>query len=242
MRQLLFLLLALLLLACNAPKSQKTEGQNIENKELPSFKKQKSVFAQKMDSLGYINIAEADTTIAINLIYTTADNFTGKVLYGDFSEAYLHPLAMESLIKAQSLLKAENQEYTLVVYDAARPMSVQRIMWDVVKNTPQKIYVSNPANGGGMHNYGLAVDVTILDEKGSPLSMGTPFDYFGDEAHIDKEDELVKQGKISAQERANRRLLRNVMQKAGFKSLRSEWWHFNRVSRNVAKANYKVIE
>lgn len=242
MKQILFLLAAFFFLACNAPKNQKIVAQSVENKEFISSEKHKSIFAQKMDSLGYINIAEADSTIAINLIYTTDDNFTGKVLYGDFSEAYLHPLAMESLIKAQSLLKAVNQDYTLVIYDAARPMSVQKIMWDVVKNTPQSIYVSNPANGGGMHNYGLAVDVTILDEKGIPLSMGTPFDHFGKEAHIDNEEELVKQGKISVQEKTNRQLLREVMEEAGFKSLRSEWWHFNRVSRKVAKANYQVIE
>ncbi|MFQ8826672.1 MAG: M15 family metallopeptidase [Alistipes sp.] len=59
----------------------------------------------------------------------------------------------------------------------------------------------------------------------APLPMGTPFDYFGQEAHIDREDELVAQGRITQQELDNRLLLRKVMRQAGFRPLRSEWWH-----------------
>lgn len=41
-------------------------------------------------------------------------------------------------------------------------MSIQQKMWNVVKGTKNDIYVSNPAHGGGMHNYGMAVDITPL--------------------------------------------------------------------------------
>lgn len=123
----------------------------------------------------------------------------------------------------------------------ARPMSIQQTMWNIVKGTAQYIYVSNPAHGGGLHNYGLAVDLSILDEKGNPLSMGTPVDYFGKEAHITHEEQLVKSGKITVQERNNRLLLRQVMKKAGFRPLPSEWWHFNRYSRQTAREKYQVI-
>lgn len=44
-------------------------------------------------------------------------------------------------------------------------------MWNVVKGTSKYIYVSNPSRGGGLHNYGLAVDISILDDKGTPLPM-----------------------------------------------------------------------
>lgn len=194
-----------------------------------------------LDSLGFINILEADSSIAIELMYTRADNFTGQVLYEDLHEAYLHPDAMESLSKAQRLLKELHPDYSLIVYDAARPMSVQQKMWNVVKGTSKQIYVSNPARGGGLHNYGLAVDVSILDGQGIPLSMGTPVDYLGKEAHITEEAQLVKNGKISEQERENRLLLRRIMKDAGFRSLPSEWWHFNRYSRQTAKERYQVI-
>lgn len=201
----------------------------------------KSHTARYLDSLGFVNIAEADSSIAIELMYTHADNFTGEVLYEDLQEAYLHPDAMESLSKAQQLLKEQHPGYSLIVYDAARPMSVQQKMWNVVKGTSKQIYVSNPARGGGLHNYGLAVDISILDEQGIPLSMGTPVDYLGKEAHITEEVQLVKNGKISEQERENRLLLRRIMKDAGFRSLPSEWWHFNRYSRQTAKEKYQVI-
>ena len=188
-----------------------------------------------------LNISEADSTIAIDLMYARADNFTGTVLYDDLKEAYLHPDALKSLLKAQRLLREQHPTYRLIVYDAARPMSVQQKMWDAVKGTPRYIYVSNPARGGGLHNYGLAVDVSILDGNGTPLPMGTPVDYLGKEAHITDEATLVAQGKITQEEQENRLLLRRVMKEAGFRTLPTEWWHFNRVSRQEAKAKYQVI-
>lgn len=201
----------------------------------------KSKTARYLDSLGYVNIAEADSSIAIDLMYTRPDNFTGQVLYEDLQEAYLHPAAMGSLTEAQQLLKKQHPDYSLIVYDAARPMSVQQKMWDVVKGTSKYIYVSNPARGGGLHNYGMAVDLSILDENGKPLYMGTPVDYLGKEAHITEEAQLVAQGKITAQERGNRLLLRQIMKEAGFRPLPNEWWHFNRCSRQTAKEKYQII-
>lgn len=199
--------------------------------------------AQRLDSLGYVNVQDLDPTIAVEMVYATPDNFVGEVLYDDLVEAYLLLEAADKLVKAHVLLKEKHPNYRLVVYDAARPMSVQKRMWEVAKkNGWTSDYVANPAKGGGLHNYGAAVDLSILDENGVPLSMGTAFDYFGEEAHTDKEQQLVKQGKITEQELANRLLLRGVMKEAGFTSLSSEWWHFNHCSRDVAKEKYKLIE
>lgn len=205
-----------------------------------------SVFAQSkteqyLDSLGLVNVGQMDPTLKVDLMYTRADNFTGRVLYDDLQQAYLHPEAATALLKAQACLREIHPDYTLVVYDAARPMSVQQKMWDVVKGTSQHIYVSNPARGGGLHNYGLAVDVSIADGEGRPLPMGTKVDHLGKEAHIDTEEAMVQQGILTRQAWDNRRLLRRVMTAAGFKPLRSEWWHFNFRSREEAKRNYQVI-
>ncbi len=194
-----------------------------------------------MESIGLVNIAEADSSIVIDLMYTRADNFTGKVLYEDLHEAYLHPDALKGLLRAQQELKKRHPAYRLIVYDAARPMSVQQQMWNVVKGTSKNIYVSNPARGGGLHNYGLAVDISILDAASRPLPMGTKVDHLGPEAHITHEAALVQSGKITKQEQANRLLLRSVMRTAGFRALSSEWWHFNWCSRQEAKQKYKVI-
>ena len=131
----------------------------------------------------------------------------------------------------------------MIVYDAARPMTIQQKMWNVVAGTSKNIYVSNPKNGGGLHNYGMAVDITLCDvATGDTLDMGTKVDFLGSYAHIDQEASLVKQGIISIQAKKNRELLRNVMCEAGFTPLRSEWWHFNLISRAEARAKYKVIK
>lgn len=247
-----FLLIGLLLCSCNGnhPQRQTLRTADVEGtsprpteagKNKAVSMPAKSRTARYLDSLGFVNIAQADSSIVIDLMYTRADNFTGTVLYEDLKEAYLHPDAMECLKRAQRLLKERHPGYSLIVYDAARPLSVQQRMWDVVKGTAQQNYVSNPARGGGLHNYGLAVDISIVDDKGVPLPMGTPIDHLGKEAHITEEAALVAQGKLTEQERCNRLLLRRVMKESGFRPLPSEWWHFNLVSRQTAREKYRVI-
>jgi D-alanyl-D-alanine dipeptidase len=121
-------------------------------------------------------------------------------------------------------------------------MSIQQVMWDVVKDTPKYFYVSNPARGGGLHNYGLAVDISICDEKGDTITMGTKVDHMGSASHITNEAQLVAGGRMSKTALRNRELLRKVMKEAGFRPLSTEWWHFNLVSRATAKKYYKVIK
>lgn len=190
---------------------------------------------------GFLRIQDLDNTIAVDLMYAKSDNFVGEVMY-DFTEAYLHPKAAHAVVEANRLLSQAHPGWRLCIYDATRPMRVQQIMWDKVKGTPQQNYVSNPARGGGLHNYGLAVDVSIIDEKGDSIDMGTKVDALTPLSHTDREEELVQQGKISREAMENRRLLRRVMTEAGFKPLRSEWWHFNFTTRADARANYRVVE
>jgi D-alanyl-D-alanine dipeptidase len=189
---------------------------------------------------GLVNIKDVDSTVVVDLMYARADNFVGEKMYG-FSEAYLHPTAARAVKRANAMLRKINPSLRLIIYDAARPMSVQRKMWNKVKGTRQQNYVSNPANGGGLHNDGLAVDVSIVDNKGDTLTMGTLVDALTPLSHIDKEAALVKAGRLTSEAVRNRELLRRVMREAGFRSLRSEWWHFNFTTRADARANYRVI-
>ena len=203
---------------------------------------QPSATAKRMAEQGLVDILSLDSTIHVSLMYSRADNFTGKVLYTDLREAYLHPKAAAALAKAQQALRKRRPELSLKVYDATRPMSVQQKMWNTVAGTKQQNYVSNPRNGGGMHNYGLAVDITLCEAAtGDTLDMGTKVDFLGSYAHIDNEASLVSRHIISKKAKQNRELLREVMSEAGFKPLRTEWWHFNLVSRAEAKAHYKAV-
>lgn len=239
------IILLLCATACRHGRHQAAPVLSIDSMSVEIETEEKPVLshtARYMDSLGLVNIAHADSTILVQLMYATPDNFTGEQLYDDLTEAYLQPNAAQALVKAQHILKILHPSYKLIVYDAARPMSVQQKMWNRVKGTSKYIYVSNPAHGGGLHNYGLAVDVSIADSLNSPLPMGTEVDFMGAASHITNEAQLVKEKKITARERENRLLLRKVMKEAGFRPLPSEWWHFNLCSRKEAMARYSLIK
>lgn len=205
------------------------------------FAQKTSVTARGMERKGMVDIKTLDSSIFVSLMYARADNFTGTVLYGDLRNAYLHPKAAAALVKAQKRLKELRPDLSLKIYDAARPMSIQQKMWDKVKNTSKSIYVSNPRNGGGMHNYGMAVDITLCTLKGDSIPMGTKVDHMSRLSHITDEAGMVARGQMTAEARKNRELLREVMRHAGFKPLRTEWWHFNFVSRAVARKYYKAL-
>lgn len=198
-------------------------------------------YEKHLQSRGLVNILTLDPTIKIDLKYATSDNFTKTVLYDSLFRAFLHPLAAAKLAKGQAYLKQIHPELSLLVYDAVRPLSIQKRMYETVRNTKYASYVANPSRTS-LHNYGLAVDLTICDDKGTPLDMGTPFDYFGSAAGINKEDELIAQGVLSKKQVANRALLRKVMVYAGFSPIRGEWWHFNAVSLGEAKRLYNLVE
>lgn len=193
--------------------------------------------------MGYVNIADMNPDIMVSLMYARDDNFTGVVLYDDgITDAWIHPDAAKNLDKAQRELSILRPGFHLLVKDAARPMGVQRRMYNAVKGTSKANYVANPAHGGGLHNYGVAVDLTIADADGKELDMGTPVDHLGVEANIDREPQLVKKGVMSEEARQNRLLLRRVMKNAGFSTIRTEWWHFQLVSRATARRIYKLLD
>ena len=197
----------------------------------------------KMKDMGFIDVCFWEPSIQSYLLYATNDNFTGKPLYNSkLTKAWLHPRAAKMLFQAQDILHKERPDLSLLIFDAARPMEVQRTMGAWAKRTNNEYYVSDPEKGGGLHNYGMAVDVTLVDSLGIWLPMGTPFDYFGPEANTNKEDDLLKRRRITPSEYNNRKFLRRIMEKAGFQSITSEWWHFNACSKEEAREKYVLIE
>ena len=197
---------------------------------------------RKMREMGLVNLAEAVPSLQVHLVYATPDNFTRTVLYEEVHKAFALPAVASNLQKAQQMLQKRMPGATLLVYDAARPFSIQKRMRERAVAMGKAYYVADPARGGGLHNYGAAVDVTIADSSGHPLPMGTPFDFFGPEANIDREEKLLAQGRITREEFENIRLLREVMTGSGFLTVKSEWWHFNLVRREEAREKLTLIE
>ncbi len=191
-------------------------------------------------SSDYVEFKDSDT-IALDLRYATPNNFTGRNLYGKFNRAFLHRLAAAKLVRAAALLHATHPGYKLLIFDALRPRSVQYVLWDVVMGTNQQKYVANP-KGGSVHNFGFAVDLSILDESGKELDMGTPFDDFTDLAQPRQEENFLKSGKLTKQQVQNRLLLRQAMEEAGFVQLPIEWWHFDALPKDEIRKKFSIVE
>lgn len=198
---------------------------------------------QQLIAQGLVNLEEYIPGIKVELKYSTTDNFFGKDVYGELTQAYLQPEVADMLKEAQGKLKSEYPNLTLLIYDGVRPLSVQQILWDNLDrpDSIKPLYVADP-KVGSLHNFGVAVDLTIFDnESGMPLDMGTTYDFFGYEAYPDREMEMMAAGKLTRQQLANREILRKVMNSSGFSGIGSEWWHFNAFSRKAAGEKFEII-
>ena len=202
------------------------------------------ISAETIKNNDLVNIQELDSTILIDLKYSTTDNFMNMDMYGELETCYLRKNPAEMLLRANEYLKETNPELNLLIYDGMRPRSIQRKLWnalDEVPETERTQYVANPEKGS-IHNYGAAVDLTLAHENGSPLDMGTNYDYFGELAFPALEDSLLSIGVLTKAQIENRKILRNVMTKAGFSTISSEWWHFNAYSYQDIQTKYNIIE
>jgi zinc D-Ala-D-Ala dipeptidase len=180
--------------------------------------------------------------IQVDLKYSSESNFLGQNIYGQLHKAYLEETTAKKLAIAQIILTGKYSGLSLLVWDAARPVSCQQKMWDALQMPAEQKgrFVSNPKNYS-LHNYGCAVDVTLIDSSGLELDMGTIFDQFDSLAQPKYETHLILLKRLSPDQISNRQILRNVMYEAGFTGIGSEWWHFNSCSRLFAKLNYPLI-
>lgn len=211
-------------------RSQNFKELRFLNQQAHSLE-QYSAFELLLLQYGFIPICELNKNICVDLRYTSSNNHWGIPLYTGLSKAFLYKDAAQKLNTAQNILSVIDSAYTLVVFDAVRPHSVQKDMWDLspLPNHRKRNFIALPEHTS-LHNYGAAVDVSIKynDEM---LDMGTPFDYPHKTAYTFNETELVKAGLLTNSQIENRKLLRRVMLLSGFIPNRYEWWHFTSVYR-----------
>lgn len=158
-------------------------------------------------------VKTAIPSVVYDLRYATKNNFTGKKLYKQGDKTFLRTAVVTALQKVAEELLATG--YSLKIWDAYRPYSVTKKMWDLIGD---ERYVADPAKGSG-HNRGLAVDLTLMKD-GSEVNMGTGFDNFSDTAHHNFKN-------LPQEVLQNRLLLRTAMEKHGFTALATEWWHYS---------------
>ncbi|WP_310992018.1 M15 family metallopeptidase [Aequorivita marina] len=161
-----------------------------------------------------VDLEALSTEFVYEIRYATPNNFIGEILY-DCAKCLLRPEVAEALLEANQYFCELG--YRIKIYDCYRPLDVQKKMWAKV---PKAGYVGNPYGNGSIHNKGAAIDITLETLDGCYLEMGSDYDYFGREAHIDNYN-------FSKEILANRKLLFEGMRKFGFSPIRTEWWHFS---------------
>lgn len=170
------------------------------------------LLGQENPPRGFVELATLFPDFLFDMKYATPDNFLKQKVY-DCPRCFLRTDAARALVAVAKELK--NLGYRIKIFDCYRPVSVQEKMWKILPGTH---YVANPKKGS-KHNRGAAVDLTLVDENGTELDMGTPFDFFGKEAHHDAQN-------ISKEAIKNRKLLKQIMDKHNFRAIFSEWWHY----------------
>ena len=154
--------------------------------------------------------------IVLDLRYAGSNNFMRRPMYpGRVNTTWLRLPVARALAAVQRELKERGMG--LKIFDAYRPYSVTEKFWELVLNEK---YVADPKKGSG-HNRGTAVDLTIIMLPGkTELAMPTGFDNFTDTAH-----HSFMQLPFTLME--NRKLLKDIMEKHGFKKMDTEWWHYS---------------
>lgn len=193
-----------------------------------------------LKSKDFVELKDSDFYV-IDLKYATTDNFMNENVYNEFNRAFLHSYAADKLQQAALKLKELKPNSKFIIYDVLRPRSVQWKMWNIVKGTEQEQYIANPEEGSS-HNYGMAVDLSIVDEKGQALDMGSGFDEFDEISQPKFENKFLAENKLSAKHIENRNLLRACMEPVGFKQFTTEWWHFNALPFASIRNQFKIVE
>jgi len=162
--------------------------------------------------MSLIEIRPETHDVAIELAYATADNVTGKPIYTR-AGCYLHADAVAALGRAVAL--ARPLSLRLKIFDAFRPSEAQWKLWEA---RPDPEFVADPRRGSP-HSRGVAADLTLIENDGRELDMGTGFDAFTPLSH-----HATTAVSVSAQR--NRLLLLGLMTAAGWDFYDKEWWHY----------------
>jgi len=171
---------------------------------------------------GFADIGREVPNCVIDIRYAANKNFMGRPLDGyRAGRAWGVRSMVEALKRVQDDLVPLG--FRLKIFDAYRPMRAERdmIRWaiDTGRRELLGVYLPsriNPAARFG-HVCGNMIDVTIVDESGHELDMGTEFDEFSERAWTRNAAGPVLK---------NRMLLQKAMRARGFTPYEKEWWHF----------------
>lgn len=186
---------------------------------------------------GFVYISEVLPEAKLDIRYATDHNFTGRVVEGYLSDnVSLTKEAAGALKKASEELKIKG--YGIIIYDAYRPKRAvdSFIKWgqepedNLTKDEfypdfqKEQLFKLGYLAKRSAHSRGSTVDLTIYDlNTGDPVDMGSPYDFLGPVSNHGT-------SLITEAQTKNRNILKDAMKKAGFKELRTEWWHYELIN------------
>lgn len=170
--------------------------------------------------------------------------------YGDKSPFYLREGIVERLRQAQEQLQRVKPGWRIQIFDAYRPVAVQQHMVDYsfaqeckarglvaaeldaaqTESLWQAVYQfwAVPSLDVTMpppHSTGAAVDVTLVDNIGNPVDMGSAIDELSELSF--PQHFLTAMDPAGKAAHSMRSLLFTSMESAGFIGHPKEWWHFS---------------
>jgi len=166
-----------------------------------------------------VDVRSLDSTIQVDARYATPNNFTGAPLPGyEAPRALLRREVAAALTRVQARLRTG--DLGLRVFDGYRPVRATLAMVDWAERTGRRALLdSGYIARRSRHNFGVAVDLTLVDPAtATEVPMGTPFDTFTEAAHT-----ANAEGRV----RRYRQILVRVMEAEGFTNYDQEWWHFS---------------
>ncbi len=134
------------------------------------------------------------------------------------------------------------EKWDIKIWDSFRTLRTQKLLYDdywkeLVKDHPDwsdeqlrkqvEVFVSPPSQNPKLpapHNTGGAIDLTLIDESGEDVEMGTAFDTFDVRSYTDHFSDSKDDG---GGFHKNRMLLKKVLEEVGFANYHEEWWHFS---------------
>jgi D-alanyl-D-alanine dipeptidase len=170
--------------------------------------------------------------------------------YDGHSPFHIRQTLLPRLQLAQDVLNARRPGWSLQIFDAWRPLAVQRYMVEhefaqlvqdrgvsskaltseLAGELWQQVFSiwARPSADPAMpppHSTGAAIDITLLHANGATANMGSEIDAFGG---VSLPGHFANSRSNSEQAaHANRELLADVMATAGFQRHPYEWWHFS---------------
>lgn len=185
---------------------------------------------------GLVDVQALAPDIELDMRYAGSHNFVGAPIDGyEAPRCYLLDAAARALARVEAELRA--RQMRLRVFDCYRPVRAVRrfVAWarDLDDQRSKAQYYPNVdkaalvpdyiADRSG-HSRGATIDLTLMqcDHQGGqcePLDMGTAFDFFDERAHTDAPG-------VTDAQRANRQLLKQAMERHGFRNYPLEWWHY----------------